>query len=417
MLKKAILIFAGVYLGLFSSNAAVSHVIHFTVDGLSGYCIKGFLETNAAAFPNFKRLQRESACTYNARCDYDYSETIQNHITIFTARPVNQPSGVSTNVNHGYGASASGTIHSASPAFYKASFMDVAHDRGLKVAVFLGKTKISMCIDSYNAQNGAADAIGEDNGKQKYDHALIASTTPSLLTYMTNILATNPPNYVFFHFVETDTVGHSSGWFSTQWSNTLVTIDGWLGQIFDTIDKSALLSNNTAIVLTADHGGGGDPGTKAEHFQPDKLYNYTVPIFVKGPGFLPGTDLYQYFSNRFDPGTNRVVQDAGVSQPLRNGDTANIALMLLGLPPIPGSYWQPQYLSPYQPIAVELVKSQNKLTLRWQLQSGFIPEFTDNLSGGWTPISTDIQSNETHCFIEIQPTQQIPSRFYRLKKN
>lgn len=417
-MPKFLLIISIYLLWIFPSVGAVSHVIHITVDGLSGYFIKGFLETNAASFPNFKRLQQESAYTFNARCDYDYSETIQNHITIFTARPVNQPSGLSTNVNHGYDAGASGTvIHKVPPVFYKASFMDVAHDRGYSVAVFLGKSKISMCIDSYNSQNGAPDTIGEDNGKQKYDHAMISSTSPPLLAYMTNLLATNPPNYTFFHFVETDTIGHSYGWFSAQWSNTLVKIDGWLGDIFMVIENNPVLSNSTAIVLTADHGGGGDPGPRAEHFYPHTLFNYTIPIFVKGPGFLPNTDLYQYFSNRFDPGTNYVVQDAGVPQPLRNGDTANIALMLLGLPPIPGSYWQPQYTAPAQPVTLELVKNHNRLILRWQLQSGFIPEFSDNLNGVWTPISTGVQSDENYYYIEIVPDPQITGRFYRLRKN
>lgn len=415
MRVKFILISVIVLSGVFSLRAAVSHVIHITVDGLSGYHIKGFLETNASAFPNFKRLQQEGAYTFNARCDYDFSETVPGHVTIFTARPTLQPGGVATNVNHGF-TSYSGIIHNVDPKFYKASFMDVAHDRGYSVAVFLGKTKLSPCLDSYNETYGAPDTIGEDNGRKKYDFGYIAGQSPTLLSYFTNMLATNPPNYSFFHFVETDTVGHSSGWFSAQWSNTLVKIDGWIGQILNIVDSSSALSNNIAIVLTADHGGGGDPDPLAQHFDPSRLLNYTIPIFVRAPGFLPGTDLYQYFSNRFDPGTNRVVQDAGVAQPLRNGDTANIALMLMGLPPIPGSYWQPQYLPPVQPVAIELVREPQKLLLRWQIQAGFVPEYANELSGVWTPISSGIKSNETHYFIEILPDPQTTSRFYRLKK-
>ncbi|MGC8743541.1 MAG: alkaline phosphatase family protein [Verrucomicrobiia bacterium] len=416
MRSVSIFILAAVLSGVLSSSAAVFHVIHITVDGLSGYHIKGFLATNSAAFPNFKRLQQEGAYTFNARCDYDFSETVPGHVSIFTARPTLQPGGVSSNVNHGF-TSYSGIIHNVDPKFYKASFMDVTHDRGYSVALFLGKTKLSPCLDSYNETYGAPDTIGEDNGRKKYNFGYIAGQSPTLLSYFTNMLATNPPNYSFFHFVETDTVGHSSGWFSPQWSNTLVSIDGWIGQILNIIDRSPTLSNNTAIVLTADHGGGGDPDQLAQHFDPSRLFNYTIPIFVRAPGFLPGTDLYQYFLNRFDPGTNRVVQDAGVPQPLHNGDTANIALMLIGLPPIPGSYWQPQYVAPVQPVAIELVKQPDKLLLRWQIQAGFVPEFADELGSVWTPISSGIQSNATHYFIEILPEPQIKSRFYRLRKN
>lgn len=416
MRGKLIFILSIVLLGIYSSQGAVSHVIHITVDGVGGYFVKGFLETNAAAFPNFKRLQREGAFTFNARCDYDYSETVPGHVTIFTARPTLQPGGVATNVNHGFTA-YSGIIHNVDPKFYKASFMDVVHDRGYSVAVFLGKTKLSPCIDSYNATNGAPDTIGVDNGRKKYDYAQIASQSPTLLATMTNLLATNPPNYTFFHFVETDTIGHSSGWFSPQWSNALVSIDGWIGQILNVIDRNPALSNDVAIIVTADHGGGGDQDALAQHFDPSRLYNYTIPIFIKAPGFLPGTDLYHYFSNRFDPGTNRVVQDAGVPQPLRNGDTANIALMLMGLPPIPGSYWQPEYSPPVpQPVALELLKQPDKLVLRWQIRDDFIPEFTSELNGVWTPVFSGIQSNETHYFLEILPDLQTKSRFYRLRK-
>ncbi len=400
-----------------TTPGAVSHVLHITVDGLGGYQIKGYLETNATAFPNFKRLQKEGACTFNARCDYDYSETVPNHVTVLTARPVEQPAGITNLVRHGYSANSSGatTIHNyVNPTFYKASTMDVVHDNGLKVAIFLGKTKLAVCTNSYNNVNGAQDLIGEDNGKQKYDLAKIDSSSPPLLSVMTNLLATNPPNYLFFHFVEPDTVGHSYKWNTPQWSNSIITVDNWLGQIFRIIDSSPILSNDTAIVLCADHGGGGDDN--GLHMDPTRLLNYTIPIFVKGPGFEPDSDLYQYFSNRFDPGTTRPEQ-AGVPQPLHNGDTGNIALMLLGLPEIPDSYWRPQYKAVSQNITVEILKSNNRVILRWLPQSGYLPVFAESLTGDWSVITNQIQNNGTHNYIEITPNYQLNSGFYRLKKN
>ena len=38
----------------------------------------------------------------NARCDYDFSETVPNHATMFMARPVIQPAGFPDTVHHGY---------------------------------------------------------------------------------------------------------------------------------------------------------------------------------------------------------------------------------------------------------------------------------------------------------------------------
>lgn len=400
------------------SQGAVSHVLHITVDAMGGYYIKGYLETNAASFPNFNRLKQEGAFTFNARCDYNISETVPNHVTIFTARPIYQPPGITNIVCHSYSnnySSPSITISNCSiPAFYKASAMDVVHDNGLKVAIFLGKSKLSVLTNSYNNVNGAQDNTGVDNGRQKFDLAKIDSSSPPLLAVMTNLLATNPPNYLFFHFVEPDTVGHSSGWDSSQWSNSIVTVDNWLGQIFRIIDSNPILSNDTAIVLCADHGGGGDDD--GLHMNPTRLLNYTIPIFVKGPGFEPGSDLYQYFSNRFDPGTERPEQ-GGVPQPLHNGDTGNIALMLLGLPEIPDSYWRPQYVAATQNVALEILKSNRKIILRWLPQSGYLPVFAESLTSDWSVITNQIQDDGTYNYFEVIPDSQVKSGFYRLRKN
>lgn len=413
-------LFVSINLLLASSNciSAVSHVFHFTVDGLGGHYIGGYLATNANAFPNFNRLKTEGAFTFNARSDYDFTQTVPGHVTILTARPVLQPQGITNIVNHGYTSeySPSGTTISnySNPPFYKASSMDVVHDYGLKVGIFLGKTRLSVCTNSYNRFNGAPDLIGIDNGREKFDYAMVVNSTPIFFNFLTNLLKTNPPAYLFVHFVETDTVGHSKGWGSADWSNALVSIDIWLGQIFNIIDNSPILSNNTAIILTADHGGGGENPTS--HFDETKPLNYTIPIFVKAPGFEPGTDLYLYFTNRADPGETRPDQAQPV-QPLRNGDTSNIALMLLGLPEIPGSYWRPRYVNPQQIVRLELLKNPQGLLLRWQAQIGFIPEFCDVLGGGWTPLTNGIQSDGDYYFIQITPSPEVASRFYRLRKN
>lgn len=400
-------------------SGTVSYVIHITIDAVGGTYLSDYLSNNPSAFPNFRRLQTQGAYTFNARCDYNFSETIPDHTTIVTGRPVYQPSGQPP-VHHGYDRNDSPigvTIHSyANPAVpYKASVFDVVHDNGLKVGLFLGKTRLSVITNSYNRVNGAPDTTGEDNGREKFDYYSIASTTPPLLNIFTNLLRTNPPNYTLFHIVEPDTVGHSSGWGSTAWSNSVIQVDGYIGAILDVVDKSPILSNRTAIIVVADHGGGGDIGGR-NHMDATHPLNYTIPMFIWSGGFAPGSDLYSYFSNRANPGTTRPDESQPI-QPLRNGDTSNLALMLLGLPEIPGSYWRPQLINTSdEPPMLIYLRQANILTLKWKSIEGYYLEFTEALGQQWQPITNGITSDGSNNILMLNIDIQSPSGFFRLNK-
>ena len=100
-------------------------------------------------------------------------------------------------------------------------------------------------------------------------------------------------------------------------------------------ETDPVLMGKTAIVVTTDHGGG--VSDVFGHFCPTCPEHYKIPFCAWGPGVDVGSDFYALnTASRKDPGRDRPDYNAA-SQPTRNGDSGNLVLSLLGLPPAPGS--------------------------------------------------------------------------------
>jgi hypothetical protein len=104
-----------------------------------------------------------------------------------------------------------------------------------------------------------------------------------------------------------------------------------IGRLLSFVDGSPQLRGQTALVVTADHGGIDD-----SHRDPARIENQRVPFFVWGPGVTAGADLYRTSPDRTDPAL-ALPGNGAARAPIRNGDAANTSLRLLGLPKIPGS--------------------------------------------------------------------------------
>ena len=323
---------------------AVDHVIHISVDGLGSRWLEPLMEeTGDSPFlPNFQRLVREGTSTTNARTDYSLTNTLPNHASMLTGRPVLAPRGQSTTVHHNWTSNsdppAGVTLHSNHPQVdYVASVFDVVHDRGGTTGLFTGKSKFSLFDVSYDAAHGSADAdpTGGDNGPDKIDTFVLQTDSRQLVDRYLQDLSDQPFTYSLLHLVDPDTVGHGSGWGSESWNTAVQRIDGYLGRLLQTVETTQL-QGKTAILLTADHGGvgsgHGDPG------QPD---NYRIPFFLWGARVPVGADVYEVFSAVLkDPSNSR--PDYNVfPAPARNGDSANVALGLLGFPAVPDSWQTP----------------------------------------------------------------------------
>jgi hypothetical protein len=329
-------------LGVFVSIAAVPstllqgarHVIHISVDGLGSAYYLPLQERGV--LPHFRRLQREGAWTYEARTDVDFTVTLPNHSSMLTGRPVNDQFGEAGTGHHWMDngiPSPTNTLHS-NAGYYVASVFDVAHDNGLRTGLFASKTKFVTYQQSYDAASGAQDLTGIDNGRNKVDvYANVNLNSTAVLATFLSELATTPPQYAFVHFADPDAAGHQYGWGSLEYEWAVSAVDAKIGQILNTIDRSATLRDSTWIVLSADHGG-----LDLGHGISTRALDYRIPMLVWGPGVPANADLYDITAplSLFPDGA-RPLYARGDGQPIRNGDGGNCALGILGLPAIPGS--------------------------------------------------------------------------------
>lgn len=312
------------------------HVVLVSVDGLAPRYLQRLQRANRV--PAFARLVRNGASTNNARTDPTNTYTLPNHISMLTGLPVLAPPCAPAEQAHGYTSnddpSVRDSIHdSGNPArSYTPSVFDVVHDHGLSTALFASKSKFSIFTNSYN-DAGATDEIGEDNGRRKIDIVEINESSTALTLALTGTLVQAPPNFSFVHFGQPDSAGHDEGWGSAEYLDAIVDVDAMLGRILTVIENEPRLAANAAVIVTADHGGSGSRHSDAGN--PD---NFVIPFHVLGQELPAGGNLYSIVGERrtapkpgVNPGFDRP------DQPIRNGDAGNLALVLLGLPPIPGS--------------------------------------------------------------------------------
>jgi hypothetical protein len=229
-----------------------------------------------------------------------------------------------------------------------------------------------------------------------------------------NLSGGAPFRYSFIHIAEPDVTGHALNWGTPAWSNAVQMVDSQLGRILDAINANAVLSNSTALIVSADHGGGGV--TRNAHTEAYHITNYTIPFFLWAPGIAWNSDAYALFANRGNPGTNRTDYNTQ-PQPLRHLDGSNLALGLLGLPPIPGSYSVPVLGATNVQLGVAAAVDGTS-TLWWPASANaFLLEGTSSLNPTvpWSAITNGVVNNGG-MFVYSFTNSPGAARFYRLHK-
>jgi hypothetical protein len=313
-------------------RTAVKHAVIVSVDGLAPRFLEVLLEGGKA--PNFAALQKQAAWTHNARTDKTYTTTLPNHTCMITGLPVSPTRKFGPHFAHGWVENTDpmpdDTLHRhRTPAgTYTSSMFDVAHDNGMRTALFASKTKFSLYAQTYN-DAGGVDKVGADNGRQKIDTVVIDVDPATMVDSFIALLQSNPPALSFVHLNQPDGSGHGSGWGSPAYLTAVSQMDVLLGKIVAALQAPTFLGE-AALIVTSDHGG-----VDVHHADQSDMRNFQIPFYVWAPGVTPG-DVYRVFTHRFDPGkSNPAYEDE--KQPLRNCDAGNLAVSLLGLDPIPES--------------------------------------------------------------------------------
>ncbi|MCE2881108.1 MAG: alkaline phosphatase [Planctomycetaceae bacterium] len=312
-------------------GATIEHVLLISVDGLRPELLS---PPFVGRLPSFSRLMA-GPHTLDARPDPDITVTLPNHLSMLTGRPVLGEGG------HGWtdnddppAAKHGGTIH-ARKGSYIPSMFDIAHDRGVATGVFATKTKFWLLEQSYSAAAGAVDTVEPDHGKAKIDMFVHARTSLGLAEHVSDHLRrARGATLDFVHFAAPDAAGHADGWTleaGSRYVCAVEEVDRALGEILSAIDADADLSGRTAIVLTADHGGGAPAKTHTDRSAP---INFRIPLLIWS-GDRAASDLLAATPSRPRPAADTNPSVAEPAQPIRNGDAANICLSLLGLPPLP----------------------------------------------------------------------------------
>ncbi len=314
------------------ARALVKQVVVLSVDGLAPRFLEMLLDEKKA--PHFAALQKRAAWTHHARTDKTHTITLPNHTSMITGLPVSASIKYGPHFAHNYVENIDpmpgDTLHRYRiPAgAYTWSMFDVAHDHGLRTAMYASKTKFSLYDQTYNGA-GAPDKVGADDGSKKIDTVVIDPDPANMVAAFIKQMQTNPPALSFVHLNQPDGTGHGIGWGTPAYLTAVQMMDVLLGRIVAAL-QAPPLAGQSALIVTADHGG-----VNNHHADQTDPRNFEIPFYVMAPGVKPG-DAYGAFSNRYAPGNENPGYEAE-KQPLRNGDAGNLALFMLGLPAIPES--------------------------------------------------------------------------------
>ncbi len=309
--------------GVPAAEAAYAHVLLISVDGLRPDALAGA----GARLSGFTRLLA-GASTLDARTDPDWTVTLPNHVGMVTGRHVEGPQG------HHWRHNDLPPPDLRLRADLPSVFETVAFAGG-RCALFAAKEKFALMPRSWNGADGARE------GGPIHAYAIRADA-PGIAAEIRGFwdaAGAATRTFAFAHVAECDVAGHAGGWdlaAGSEYMTAVARADEFLTSLFAWLDAHPERAARTALILTADHGGGTP--FRDHHGAGRAAANFTVLFAIWSGNGATGGDLYALnAASRARPGGTDPRPGAPGPPPIRSADAANLALDLLGLPPLPGS--------------------------------------------------------------------------------
>ena len=249
-----------------AQTARPTHVIVISLDGARPDAIL------QAQTPNIQALAQRGAVDWTAQTVFP-PVTLPAHVSMLTGLEVSA---------HGVNWNDNDPSRDVLPS---PTFVTLAQQAGYRTAMVVGK-------EIFRQVNQTADT----------DYTFARRGDGSVADRVIELLHADY-QIIFAHFPNPDFYGHSTGWRSDDYQYELSNTDWNVGRILTTLDELGL-TDETLVILTADHGG---HGTVHGSDIPEDM---NIPWIATGQGISPGT----------------ILDDARVTE------TAATVLAALGLP-------------------------------------------------------------------------------------
>jgi len=278
-----------------SIRRKVRHVVHIVVDGLR----PDFMEGR----PAFDEILSRGSCTLNARMDARSSQTLPNHVSMFTGLDV---------PDHGYAVDSDNGRASEARLADLENVFGLVKDAGGRTGFYGSKEKFEVFDRSW-----------------PIDRFRYAKKGGPLVQEFLRDMGEDPFSYVYLHLKAPDRAGHlGTGAADPSYRRAVAEAAGYVGEVLDLVKSVQELRDDTAIILTADHGF----QDRGNHSDEGSSQVYKIPFCTWGPGVKPGADLARMnvLMDRgvVDPGRARGDRLGGI---IRNSYSGVMAADWLGL--------------------------------------------------------------------------------------